>query len=664
MNKSKRKSPPKPPKIKEIKYYQPKKKSKRKLKPISKSKEIVSLSKSLSSINEYNFKISSIADNKIFYLNSKNYNNLYIPQYISLTIFNENDNTLNNTYFGYTSFSDSDEIGDNINYITKFHKFSKKDNKSLLMFGFSHIVIDYSKRYFNNIFIYDELNDILSNTKRFIFLQVSIYFPNKEGHAVSILIDNKNKNIELFDPHMNYTKREKNFLHSRYDLLGNKLKEINFLRDYNFIIVISPDNWNNPQIEADLYVGMCNTYALMYVEYRIKNPDISIDNIVLKMKKGNVNERKDNLSKYANKWIKLLNNKFNNIANINMDKKRNMVLDLLVKTTNKLYLDNYISEIKIDNKIIKDYIQSIHLLENRNDIEMKYGKKSDGYYLLIKDDKYHHRYFLKQNNNNYFILLDDDRKGYMFKIENNNVIIDEQKDLYELKCLLENYNKDKDGLYLSYLEKNKIKLIRLDNVNNCVGNYNNFDINIKLNELNLKMKKINRKLFLSNNYDLKLDKKSIKDFPIITITKNIKNTMEPVYSVGLDMYKIKYYGYVYLLDIFYIINTNAKKEVNDMFLFLLIHLSIIITDVLNCGTNINGLCIAFQKEQIPYKTLQEIMKLYDYNIVDDGYREEKLLYTEKNIEKYYKENDYLEVLIKLNDNNITKAEGMVEKMLN
>jgi len=664
MNKSKRKSPPKPPKIKEIKYYQPKKKSKRKLKPISKSKEIVSLSKSLSSINEYNFKISSIADNKIFYLNSKNYNNLYIPQYISLTIFNENDNTLNNTYFGYTSFSDSDEIGDNINYITKFHKFSKKDNKSLLMFGFSHIVIDYSKRYFNNIFIYDELNDILSNTKRFIFLQVSIYFPNKEGHAVSILIDNKNKNIELFDPHMNYTKREKNFLHSRYDLLGNKLKEINFLRDYNFIIVISPDNWNNPQIEADLYVGMCNTYALMYVEYRIKNPDISIDNIVLKMKKGNVNERKDNLSKYANKWIKLLNNKFNNIANINMDKKRNMVLDLLVKTTNKLYLDNYISEIKIDNKIMKDYIHSIHLLENRNDIEMKYGKKSDGYYLLIKDDKYHHRYFLKQNNNNYFILLDDDRKGYMFKIENNNVIIDEQKDLYELKCLLENYNKDKDGLYLSYLEKNKIKLIRLDNVNNCVNNYNNFDINIKLKELNLKMKKINRKLFLSNNYDLKLDKKSIKDFPIITITKNIKNTMEPVYSVGLDMYKIKYYGYVYLLDIFYIINTNAKKEVNDMFLFLLIHLSIIITDVLNCGTNINGLCIAFQKEQIPYKTLQEIMKLYDYNIVDDGYREEKLLYTEKNIEKYYKENDYLEVLIKLNDNNITKAEGMVEKMLN
>ena len=58
------------------------------------------------------------------------------------------------------------------------------------------------------------------------------------------------------------------------------------------------------------------------------------------------------------------------------------------------------------------------------------------------------------------------------------------------------------------------------------------------------------------------------------------------------------------------------------------------------------------------------MKLYDYNIVDDGYREEKILYTEKNIEKYYKENDYLEVLIKLNDNNISKAEGMVEKMLN
>ena len=109
--------------------------------------------------------------------------------------------------------------------------------------------------------------------------------------------------------------------------------------------------------------------------------------------------------------------------------------------------------------------------------------------------------------------------------------------------------------------------------------------------------------------------------------------------------------------------TKDKKEVNDMFLFLLIHLSIIITDVLNCGTNINGLCIAFRKEQIPYKTLQEIMKLYDYNIVDDYYREKKIPYTEKNIEKYYKENDYLEVLIKLNDNNITKAEGMVDKML-
>ena len=664
MNKSKRKSPPKPPKNKEINYYKPKKKSKRKSKPISKSKEIVSLSKSLSSLNEYNFKISSIADNKIFYLNSKHYNNLYIPQYISLSIFNENDNTINNNYFGYTSFSDTDEIGNNINYITKYHKFSKKDNKSLLIFGFSHIVIDYSKQYFNNIFIYDELNNLLSNYKRFIFLQISIYFPNKEGHAVSILIDNKNKNIELFDPHMNYTKREKNFLHSRYDLLGNKLKALSFLKNYNFIIVVSPDNWNNPQLEADLYVGMCNTYALMYVEYRIKNPDISIDNIVLKMKKGNVNERKEHLSKYANKWIKLLNYKYNSIANINMDKKKDMVLELLNKTKTLLYLDNYISEIKIDNKIMKDFIQSIHLLENRNNIEISYNKISDGYYLLIKDHKYHHRYYIKQNNNNYFILLDENKKGYIFKIENNKVILDEQKDLYELKCLLENYDKNKDDIYLSYLDKNKIKLIRLDNVNNCVDNYNNFDINIKLNELNLKMKKINKKVFLSNNYDLNLNNKSIKDFPIITITKNIKNNMEPVYSVGLDMYKIKYYGYVYLLDIFYITNTKAKKEVNNMFLFLLIHLSIIITDILNCGTNINGLCIAFQKEQIPYETLQEIMKLYDYNIVDDSYREKNILYTEKNIEKYYKENDYLEVLIKLNDNNITKAEGMVEKMLN
>ena len=198
-----------------------------------------------------------------------------------------------------------------------------------------------------------------------------------------------------------------------------------------------------------------------------------------------------------------------------------------------------------------------------------------------------------------------------------------------------------------------------------MDNYNNFDIDIKLKELNLKIiEKINKKVFLSNNYNLKLDKKSIKDFPIITITKKIKNIMEPEYSVGLDMYKLKYYGYVYLLDMFYITNTNAKKEVNDIYLFLLINLSIIITDVLNCGTNINGLCIAFQKEQIPYEILKEIMKLYDYKVVDENFNEEKINYTEKNIEKYYKENDYLEVLIKLNDNNITKAEGMVEKMLN
>lgn len=654
---------PNPPNIKEIKYYKPKKKSKRKQKSISESKDIDNLSMSSNLLDEYSFKISSIGDNKIYYLNSKNYNNLNIPQYISLTIFNENDNTVNNIYFGYISFNDSGEIGDNINYITKFHKISKKNNKSLLMFDFSHIVIDYSNKYFNNIFIYDELNDLLSNTKRFIFLQVSIHFPNREGHAVSILIDNKNKNIELFDPHMNYTKREMNFLHSRYDLLGNKLKALSFLKNYNFIIVISPDNWNNPQIEADLYVGMCNTYALMYVEYRIKNPDISIDDIVLKMKDENP-LYPYNLSKYANRWIKLLNNKYNSIANINMDKKKSMVLDLLNKTTNKLYLDNYISEIKIDNKNIKSYIESIHLLENRNDIEMKYGKKSDGYYLLIKDYKYHHRYFLKINNNYYYILKDDDNKGYMFKIENNKVIIDEQKNLHELKCILENYTW-RNGLYLSYLEKNKIKLITLDNVNNCVDNYNNFDIDIKLKELNLKIiEKINKKVFLSNNYNLKLDKKSIKDFPIITITKKIKNIMEPEYSVGLDMYKLKYYGYVYLLDMFYITNTNAKKEVNDIYLFLLINLSIIITDVLNCGTNINGLCIAFQKEQIPYEILKEIMKLYDYKVVDENFNEEKINYTEKNIEKYYKENDYLEVLIKLNDNNITKAEGMVEKMLN
>ena len=55
------------------------------------------------------------------------------------------------------------------------------------------------------------------------------------------------------------------------------------------------------------------------------------------------------------------------------------------------------------------------------------------------------------------------------------------------------------------------------------------------------MKNINKNIFLSNNYDLNLDKKAIKDFPIISISKKNENYIVPIYSVGLEMYKLKYF---------------------------------------------------------------------------------------------------------------------------
>ena len=58
------------------------------------------------------------------------------------------------------------------------------------------------------------------------------------------------------------------------------------------------------------------------------------------------------------------------------------------------------------NNILSQKIDySINLLENRNDIEIKYGKKSDGYYLLIKD--YEFRIYKKKlsYHNFYFTLF-------------------------------------------------------------------------------------------------------------------------------------------------------------------------------------------------------------------------------------------------------------------
>lgn len=126
--------------------------------------------------------------------------------------------------------------------------------------------------------------------KRFISISVQLIVKGKPGtHANILVIDTKRKHVELFEPHgKRNTSTTMDSLVGAYKISDKLIKKYfnKYFPEYKYI---SPQS-NLPayglQAKVDAYNGMCVTWCIMYLHYRVLNPHYSQKYIIKKIKKS------------------------------------------------------------------------------------------------------------------------------------------------------------------------------------------------------------------------------------------------------------------------------------------------------------------------------------------------------------------------------------------
>ncbi len=118
---------------------------------------------------------------------------------------------------------------------------------------------------------------------RFIPINLEIIVPNVGTHANVIILDTKKKTVELFEPHgaRNNDSELESISRAYYKISKNvqKFFAINF-PDYTYIPPSKYESKQGLQERIDAFSGLCVTWSLLYLHYRILNPDISPKNII------------------------------------------------------------------------------------------------------------------------------------------------------------------------------------------------------------------------------------------------------------------------------------------------------------------------------------------------------------------------------------------------
>ena len=125
--------------------------------------------------------------------------------------------------------------------------------------------------------------------KRFVAVSVQLIVHNKPGsHANMIIVDTKEKSVELFEPHgARSSETTMDSLEGAYKI-SDKLVKKYFHKYFNNYKYISPSE-NLPtyglQAKIDYYNGMCVTWCIMYLHYKILNPNKTQKDIIDKIKR-------------------------------------------------------------------------------------------------------------------------------------------------------------------------------------------------------------------------------------------------------------------------------------------------------------------------------------------------------------------------------------------
>ena len=124
-----------------------------------------------------------------------------------------------------------------------------------------------------------QINNCLNNKScRFVSLSYQIVsHDSKISHANSLLFDNVNKTVELFEPHSALTDSSTmEGIVGAYKIISNTLNK--FIKtNFKHYKYISPQAYlpsYGLQINYDAYNGLCVTWNILYIHYKMLNPNI------------------------------------------------------------------------------------------------------------------------------------------------------------------------------------------------------------------------------------------------------------------------------------------------------------------------------------------------------------------------------------------------------
>lgn len=123
---------------------------------------------------------------------------------------------------------------------------------------------------------------------RLIPISLEIIVPQVGTHANIVLIDTKKKTVELFEPHGardNQSELE-SISRAYFKITKNvhKFVKIN-LPEYKFIPPSKYEPEEGLQARLDAFSGLCVTWSLLYLHYRVLNPDIPPKQLILYLEK-------------------------------------------------------------------------------------------------------------------------------------------------------------------------------------------------------------------------------------------------------------------------------------------------------------------------------------------------------------------------------------------
>jgi len=112
---------------------------------------------------------------------------------------------------------------------------------------------------------------------RLIPISLEIITPNAGTHANIIIIDSKERTIELFEPHGNRgVKSELESISRAYSKVSKNVQRFfgRYLPDFTYIPPSKYEPKEGLQARLDAFSGLCVTWSILYLHYRVLNPDV------------------------------------------------------------------------------------------------------------------------------------------------------------------------------------------------------------------------------------------------------------------------------------------------------------------------------------------------------------------------------------------------------